>query len=457
MQPTLYTLSDSQISVLWGGVSIKPGSQELPRSSLCFRMSVPVGDPDVLAAAFNKVLETNDSLRLQLTRLDRKGNKELRKDYPHVYTYFFRRWLRGLRQYIVPYSQTAIPVIRLSDSESLDAFIEEFRTSHKPVLDQPLYTPVLISRASGELVLLVRFHHLIFDGYSFRLLFDRIAYCYEELMNQREPEPPVLSITHHFEVNEKYRLSQRFKRDFEYWKKAFLSQPRFSFPAGGWSSYSAFETLDHTLDSNLGRKLAELASAFGPGCSAYSLLLIATGLTVYRLTGKTNFALNHNTHGRVDAIERQTIGAMMNTLPVFFNFDPGSSIRDSIRGSVSIYMEALMHSRLSVNDMVRFYWLEAIRNFKADHIWMYVSSIEVEAASAASPFSADFYGDTALHEQFFLWINMLADDQVHLFLRYQVPRRSPKDAGLYLAAFLDTLDWIFKDPDRSLSSLRIKR
>ena len=116
-----------------------------------------------------------------------------------------------------------------------------------------------------------------------------------------------------------------------------------------------------------------------------------------------------------------------------------------------------MHSRLSVNDMVRFYWLEAIRNFKADHIWMYVSSIDVEAASAASPFSADFYGDTALHEQFFLWINMLADDQVHLFLRYQVPRRSPKDAGLYLAAFLDTLDWIFKDPDRSLSSLRIKR
>lgn len=448
----LHPLSDSQLMVLWGGISSSVHSTSLPYSSLCFRMRVPDGNAPALEEAWWSVVAAYDSLRLRLTRLPR--TRETRKDYAFIGSFPYRRWLRGLRQYIAPHAPAPLPLLSLEGEEALEAFIGEFRTTQKPRLDSPLCDAVLIRMDDRSLVLLARFHHLVFDGYSFRLLYEGVSAAYEARLEGRDPALPVRSILPHLEHDREYRLSPRFSRDFAYWKKAFTSQPRFRFPAGWWKKGSSYGTVEAVLEEGTGRRLEELAARFGTGASVYSLLLANLGLTVYRLSGKDNFSLFHNSHGRIDADERRTIGAMMNSVPIFFGFDPKESLRDAVRSSLRTYMESLMHSRLSSNDMARFYWKESLRNLQIEHIWMFVSSIEVDEASQGSPYEVGFYGDTTLYEQFFVGINLLPGHRVRLFLRYPVPRRSKADADRYLRIFLETLERLLEEGDSPLSSLR---
>lgn len=77
-----YKLTDAQVMLLWEEVFAKPGRSAIPTNILGFYLLIPQGDPTALSRAFNKVLETNDSLRLQLFRLDRRAARDNRTDYP---------------------------------------------------------------------------------------------------------------------------------------------------------------------------------------------------------------------------------------------------------------------------------------------------------------------------------------------------------------------------------------
>lgn len=449
----LHPLTDSQVMLLWEE-AFTLSKKSAPESNiLTYRMLIPEGNPDALEKAWNKLLETNDSLRIRLLRLPR-WSPETKGDYPTIRIAAYRLWLRGLRQEIAPYEPQSLTVTDLPDRAAFERFFNTFRDGSLMLLGGPLHYAELVRIADGTIALIARFHHVIIDGYSFKLLFERIAEAYESLLKGEEPNLTVRSVIPAFEESGRYLTSPRLEKDRTYWKDAYHTQPRFCFPAGRTPLNSTAFTVTQTIRDPLYHRAAELARTLGPGCSTYALLVFIAAFTIYRITGRTNFALHHMSHGRQDAAARETIGAMINMFPVFFDLNPGATFREELAKARNAYLEALFHGRLSFNDLLMYTFREALRNgFILNQAWMVLNNEDFAASVASTPYEAESFGARNQPHQFFCQLLENPGESLELSLRVQTKKYGEDQARDFLRLFLETLEAVLKDPDRPLSSL----
>lgn len=240
-----------------------------------------------------------------------------------------------------------------------------------------------------------------------------------------------------------------------FWKRQFTSQPHFTFPAGRTPLVSTSQTLELNIEGPTYLGLREYAARFGVGSSNYSLLLFTAAFTVYRISGETNFALFHMSHGRADAASKQTIGTMANMIPVFFNLDVDQTFTQAVQVCKQAYLDALMHGRLSFNDYMMFYFHEALRNgLNFNHAWMVLSAEDLQVSASRTPYQVRTFGAENQPHQFFCEILEVPGQTIHISLRYQTVKYKPGQAASYLAAFEDTLRRMLNQPDARLASLR---
>lgn len=451
-----YRLTDAQVMLLWEEAFSSGRQATLPSNLLYFEMIIPNGDVQALNKAFNKVIETNDSLRLQLGRLSLSKWKEARDDYQYINILPYRLWLNRLRQSIADFQYLELPVVELADERAYEIHLEKFRAKSKKLMGGALFDAELVRFGPESIALIARFHHITIDGYSFKLLFERIAEYYEQYRQGVEPVPAVYSIVKYLETDEQYRNSKRFAKDFAFWKKAFTTQPRYSFPAGKTPVKSGNLTLEKSISGELYQKCVTMTQGLGVGCSTYSLLMFIAAFTVYRVTGQTNFAIFHMSHGRSDAASKQVIGAMMNMIPIFFNLTVTRSFIQEMQTCKIAYLDSLMHSRLSFNELMKFYFHEGIRHgFNFNHAWMVFSSEDFASSVNLYPLvKAKTYGSPNQPHQFFGEFQEIRSAEMHLSLRFQTVKYSAEQVNTYLNEYLDTLKQVVQQPDAPLSSLR---
>lgn len=451
---TLYRLTSSQIMELWEEAFSISRWISHPGNYLYFQMTLPYGDAQALKRAYNKVVETNDSLRLRLCQMSLAHFREGISDYRQINIFVYRLWLFRLRQYIADPVDVQLAIKHVADQSAFLSYLDQFRHVRQPLLNHSLASAELVQIGVDELALVARFHHVIMDGYSFKLLFEQLSTYYESYLDGIEPHPEIHSITRAFASDEQYLNSPRRARDIAYWKKIYATQPKFSLPAGHTPFTSSYRTVNRILDGRLYTSLVRLAESSGTGCSPYALLLIISAMTVYRLSGVTNFALYHMSHGRFDAESRLTIGCLINMVPIFFDLDPHQSFAEVIRTGTRNYLEALMHSRLSFNECIMLYLTKVIRRTLAlNQAWMVLSSLDFEASVAHSHYQADTFGATNQPHQFFGGIMEIPGEGIHLYLRYQIVKHESEQIEKALDIFMDTVETVVNFPDSQLGSL----
>lgn len=324
-----------------------------------------------------------------------------------------------------------------------------------PLLGCQLYSAEIVRIGPADIALHARFHHLTIDGYSFKLLFEQLVTFYEQYQQGLEPQPPRYSITRYFQQDEQYRQSPRLTKDIAYWKRVFTKQPHFSFPAGRTPMTSHYLTVERSLTGARYQACCDLSARIGVGCSNYALLMFVAAMTVYRLSGRTNFAMFHMSHGRIDPAGKQTIGAMINMIPVFYNLAADRSFEQTIQACRTAYVESMMHSRLPFNELMKFYTYESIRHgFNANHAWIVFSSLEFEATVAQTAYQAATIGAKNQPHQFFNGIMEIPGERISLQVRYQTVKYNQRQVETYLDAYLDTFDRVVRQPEAPLSSLR---
>ncbi len=433
----VYQLTDAQLMLLYEESFTTPRRSIPPVNILGFFLRIHQGDPSALTMAYQHVIATNDALRLRLWRLNKADIPDIRHDYKSVPYFHYRLRLRGLRQTIAAVSQPDLPQIRLADEAAFRDYLEQFRLRRIPLLGGgPLQAAELVFIGSEDIVLLMHFHHLVIDGYSFKLLFERLVESYESFCQQRQPIGHYPSITRVIKQDEQYRQSPRLARDFAYWHKQFTKQPRFSFPAGRTPVHSKYQTVACNLSGPLYQQCSTLTVQLGVGCS--------------------NFAIFHMSHGRSDAASKQVIGAMMNMIPIFFNLTVTRSFIQEMQTCKIAYLDSLMHSRLSFNELMKFYFHEGIRHgFNFNHAWMVFSSEDFASSVNLYPLvKAKTYGSPNQPHQFFGEFQEIRSAEMHLSLRFQTVKYSAEQVNTYLNEYLDTLKQVVQQPDAPLSSLR---
>ena len=223
------------------------------------------------------------------------------------------------------------------------------RTPIRPAVG-PLLRVRLVRLSAERHVLAVVMHHIVADGWSFRILFDELSADYQAIRDGGEPvteEPEIqyadfaLWQLEHFEGGE-YAQAERF------WRAELAGAPA-TLPLPADRPYPAVQTfaaggLDTVIDESLAAELRQVAAQHG--VTLFAVLLAAYAAVLARLTGETDLLVAVPMAARTRPETESVIGLFMNTVPIRVSVDPDASLAELARSVHAATARALAHQEL---------------------------------------------------------------------------------------------------------------
>ena len=214
----------------------------------------------------------------------------------------------------------------------------------------PLVRTALIRLAPESHVLAVVIHHIVADGWSFRILFDELSADYEAISRGGGPvavEPPIQYVdfaiwqVEHAEEGG-YKAAERFWR-------AELADASPALPLPTDAPYPARQTfagqaVSAAIDAGLADQLRQLAA--GQGSTLFAVLLAAYSVVLARLTGSDDLLIAVPMAARVKRETESVIGLFMNTVAIRVQVDRDGTLGDLLRSVHAATVRAMEHQDL---------------------------------------------------------------------------------------------------------------
>ncbi|WP_030954351.1 condensation domain-containing protein, partial [Streptomyces sp. NRRL S-481] len=218
----------------------------------------------------------------------------------------------------VPYTPVLLRHFDLTGHEDPQAeairWMEQDRA--EPVaLDRPgLSSHALFTLGSGRHLYYLGVHHIVIDGTSMSLFYERLAEVYRALTEGRDAPPCSFGDMDQLVATEEtYRASARHAKDRAYWTELFADRPE---PVSLTGRASGLVLAPTVASLALGpERTAVLERAAGATGSAWARVVIAgVGAFLHRMTGAQDIVLSVPVTGRYGANGRTTPGMVSNRL-----------------------------------------------------------------------------------------------------------------------------------------------
>ncbi|MFF7117171.1 amino acid adenylation domain-containing protein [Streptomyces albogriseolus] len=204
----------------------------------------------------------------------------------------------------------------------------------------PLFAHTLLTLAPDRHLWLLRAHHLLLDGYSYKLLGRRLADTYNALTEGREPEPSAFAPVSRLQEEEAaYLASERHAQDRDHWARRLADLPE---PARLTSRTAAPTApfLRRTAELTPAETEALDAAAARLGVRRTDLLTAATAAYLHRMTGAEDLVLGLATMSRLGSAALRTPGTASDVLPLRVAATPGTPVAELV-GAVAGELKAL--------------------------------------------------------------------------------------------------------------------
>ncbi len=247
----------------------------------------------------------------------------------------------------------ASSVERLAAGEREQAALAMIRDLARAPFDLatgPLVRTALIRLSPESHVLAVVLHHIVADGWSFRILFDELSADYEAIKRGDGPvaaEPPIQYVdfaiwqVEHAEAGG-YMAAERFWR-------AELADASSALAVPTDAPYPACQTfagraVSTTIGADLADQLRQLA--IGQGTTLFAVLLAAYSVVLARLTGSDDLLIAVPMAARVKRETESVVGLFMNTVVIRVQIDRDGTLGDLLRSVHAATVRAMEHQDL---------------------------------------------------------------------------------------------------------------
>ena len=200
-------------------------------------------------------------------------------------------------------------------------------------------------------VLAVVMHHIVADGWSFRILFDELSADYEAISSSGgDPvaaEPPIqyadfaIWQVEHAEAGG-YAPAGRF------WRAELAGAPS-TLPLPADEPYPARQTFTATcIDTEIDASLADALRGVAArnGTTLFAVLLAAYAVVLARLTGRDDLLIAVPMAARTRPETESAVGLFMNTVTIRVRIDTGGTLSDLVRSVHAATTRALAHQEL---------------------------------------------------------------------------------------------------------------
>lgn len=234
------------------------------------------------------------------------------------------------------------PVVPHRDHETVDALsasLLEARLGSAEVLAGHRLFRVRTHQVGSDSYLSFAVHHLVFDGWSVRLLLRDLSACYAARSEQREAALPALGMTYaDFAVEQRNWWDRNRDEVLEFWAKYLDGCERLRWPPPrdpGRAGRDDGEVVTVPLDDGAHTGLRALVGR--ARVTPFTALLMATGVTLVRTCGTADVFLGSDTANREDPRKQHTIGYFTNSRFARLrprDGDTAGSLLEDLRGHI---------------------------------------------------------------------------------------------------------------------------
>ena len=220
----------------------------------------------------------------------------------------------------------------------------------------PLARAALVRLSSQAHVLAVVMHHIVADGWSFRILFDELSADYEAISLGGDAvtgEPPIQYAD--FAI---WQIEQAEDGGYvpagRFWRAELADAPS-ALPLPTDGPYPARQTFGAqdivtAIDADLADALRELAAR--QGTTLFAVLLAAYAVVLARLTGSDDVLVAVPMAARTRPETESVVGLFMNTVPIRVRIDRDGTLGDLVRAVHTTAARALEHQELPFANVV---------------------------------------------------------------------------------------------------------
>ncbi len=286
-------------------------------------------DLDALEEAIHCLVKEHDGLRIQLQEAD-----------------------GACWQYVVAYQPLSLTRYDFSTETTPEIAFETWvQNEHRkvfPLLDSPLYYFALFKITARDYGYYVRFHHLIADGWSIKIMTETICNYYTRLtQGQSITTKKAESYFEFIQLETKYLNSERFQTDRTFWLNQFATIPepivRTSNPTNG-SRYT------YQLSPELSEQLRNLATQ--NRISLNTIFTTAFLIYWYKISQQTDMVFGIPVLNRSGKKEKSIFGMFTSTVPFRIKISDTETLLELLRRVHRELMECYFHQKYPYDRLV---------------------------------------------------------------------------------------------------------
>ena len=334
----------------------------------------------------------------------------------------------------------------------------------------PLYQFALVKVAANRYYFLLKFHHLIADGWSIALLARDLTGIYRRILSSGQAEHAadiaspaqdnIDSYQQFLQNDTAYQTSSAFNKAKDYWLDKFRNPPlppikrHRLVDAATQSALPPSNTASLLLEPHLYQQLQTLAKAHK--LSVFHLILGLICVYLLKTTGQSDLVIGLPLLNRSNARQKRTAGLFANIMPGRFQPDREASFLQFVTQIAADLYRHYRYQRLPVSHLYQALGLSKQQGF-IDIMLSYEKhdyDISFDAMTVATAHSLSHgYNQNALE----IYIREYHHDEpVQVDFEYNLTAFGPDNMALLLEQFKHILQQVLDKPDRLLKQFVIQ-
>ncbi|MDQ3913981.1 MAG: amino acid adenylation domain-containing protein [Actinomycetota bacterium] len=265
------------------------------------------------------------------------------------------------RAFVTPEPDVELPFVDLTSlppgearTEALRLFDDEATTPFD-LSRPPLFRGKLVALGPGDHVLLMTFHHIVYDGWTPQIIQSELSALYGAAKEGREPALPALPIQYpDFAAWQRRWMSgDLLARGLEFWREHLAGAPPLDLPTDrprpAVQSYSG-GMVSLVIDEEVGDRLRQLSRR--ESVTMFTTMMAAFDVLMAKYSGGDDIVIGTPTSGRKKLETRGLIGYFNNMLPLRVRLDGDPSFTELMQRVKNVTARALDHDDVPFEKMV---------------------------------------------------------------------------------------------------------
>ncbi|MEO7979060.1 amino acid adenylation domain-containing protein, partial [Flavobacterium sp.] len=351
-------------------------------------------------------------------------------------------------------ANTALSYIEESnESKAIQMIADDFIIPFNIEQDKQLYKIWLIKIAPESYIWYSKLHHIISDGFSFQLLYNKVKRIYEQLGTDLAYddlciEKNKMSYEDFIALENTYRNSGDFDTDKNFWLERYTELPSLIYPGNNRSTGHCH--VEMTLSEFENKELWDFANKEKLGI--FHLLIGCFSIVLSKYYNRKEVNLGMPILNRKNANEKRTFGPFLSMLPLKLLLESDSSLSDFIKEIKATLFTCYRHQRFQQADILRnlHQSTSKLYDVRLSYERMHYESEFAGNNASIHPLSNDSEDDP-------ISIHVFEDINGHLSFRFDINEKyvSKLEANQLILSFKKVLTQLKDSKDITLAEIEI--